>query len=264
MTASSVSWTAPERLVHRRDLLRELVVRDMKLRYKRSYLGIAWTLVNPLAQLLVYNFVFRVLFRDNTPNYLVYLFIGIASWTWFQSAVLESTTAILQNRDLIRQPGFPAALLPNVTVGSHMVHFFLTFPILAGLLVMNGIPFTTALAWLPLVILAQYLLTLSFSLLAACVHVNFRDTQYLLGVVLMLGFFLTPILYDVSRVPEQYRTLYRLNPMTHLIEAYRAILIRGERPALGSLAVVAVISVVQLGLFYRLFRRASTSFVEEF
>lgn len=245
-------------------MLRELVVRDMKLRYKRSYLGIAWTLVNPLTQLLVYNFVFHVLFRVNTPYYATNIFIGIACWTWFQAAVLESTVSILANRDLIRQPGFPAALLPNVTVGTHLIHFLLTFPILFGLAVVSGIPITGALVWLPLIILVQYVLTLAFSMLAACVHVNFRDTQYLLGVFLMLGFFLTPILYDVGLVPERYRMLYQFNPMTHLIGAYRAVLIRGWRPDLVSLAVVAAISVVLLRLFYQLFRRASVSFAEEF
>lgn len=264
MTSIGASWALPRRFVHRRDLLRELVVRDMKLRYKRSYLGIAWTLVNPVAQLLVYTFVFRVLFRVETPNYMVYLFIGITCWTWFQAAVLESTGAILQNRDLIRQPGFPAALLPNVTVGSHLVHFLFTLPITFGLIYVSDLRITGAIVWLPLVILVQYLLTLSFSLMAACVHVNFRDTQYLLGVFLMLGFFLTPIIYDLSMVPERYWILYRLNPMTHLVDAYRAPLIRGEMPDLVSLAIVTVIGVVQLGLFYLLFRRASTSFVEEF
>jgi lipopolysaccharide transport system permease protein len=252
------------RLIHLRDLLRELVVRDMKLRYKRSFLGIAWTLVNPLTQLLVYSFVFRVLFRVDTPNYVVHLFIGITCWTWFQGAVLESTTAILQNRDLIRQPSFPAALLPNVTVGTHLVHFALTFPILIALLIVNHIPVTAMSLWVLPVIVVQYLLILSFSLCAACLHVNFRDTQYLLGVFLMLGFFLTPILYDLSRVPEQYRVLYQLNPMTHLIEAYRSALIRGEMPSLGVLALVGTASLVLLGLFYLLFRRVSISFVEEF
>jgi lipopolysaccharide transport system permease protein len=236
----------------------------MKLRYKRSSLGIAWTLVNPLAQLLVYNFVFSVLFRVDTPNYMVHIFIGIASWNWFQGAVLESTMAILKNRDLIRQPAFPAALLPNVTVGSHMVHFLFTFPITFGLVVLNGIPITSAVLSLPIVILVQYVLTLSLSLLAACVHVNFRDTQYLLGVFLMLGFFLTPILYDVSIVPAQYQALYRLNPMTYLIGAYRAVLIHGRMPDLVPLLIVAAVSSVQLGLFYLLFQRASKGFVEEF
>lgn len=263
MTTPTASLALPYRLIHLRDLLRELVVRDMKLRYKRSFLGIAWTLVNPLTQLLVYNFVFGVLFRIETPHYMAYLFIGITCWTWFQGAVLESTVAILQNRDLIRQPGFPAVLLPNVAVGTHMVHFVLTFPILVALLLMNGIPLTGAVAWVPLLILVQYALTLSFSLLAACLHVNFRDTQYLLGIFLMLGFFLTPILYDLSRVPEQYRPLYRLNPMTHLVDAYRAVLIRGEMPHLWSLVTVAAVSIVLLGLFYLLFRRASIGFVEE-
>jgi lipopolysaccharide transport system permease protein len=264
MTTSAAQWALPRRLIHRRDLLRELLVRDMKLRYKRSYLGIAWTLLNPLTQVLVYYFVFRVLFRVPTPNFVIHIFIGITAWNWFQASVLESTMAILANRDLIRQPAFPAALLPNVTVGSHLIHFLLTFPILIAIVIVNGIPLTVALLWLPIVIIVQYLLILAFSLLAACVHVNFRDTQYLLGVLFMLGFFLTPILYDLSIVPEKYRKFYALNPMGHLVEAYRAILIRGERPSLAALVAVAAVSAVLLRLFYMLFQRASSSFVEEF
>jgi lipopolysaccharide transport system permease protein len=264
MTTAVAQWAFPRRFIHRRDLLRELLVRDMKLRYKRSYLGIAWTLLNPLTQLFVYYFVFRILFKVPTPNYVVHIFIGITCWNWFQGAVLESTVAILANRDLIRQPGFPAALLPNVTVGSHLIHFLLTLPILFGLVLANNLPITAAVLWLPVIIVVQYVLIVAFSLLAACVHVNFRDTQYLLGVLLMLGFFLTPILYDLSIVPERYRALYNLNPMTHLVDAYRAVLIRAEAPKLVALAGVAAVSVVLLRLNYVLFRRASTSFVEEF
>lgn len=264
MTTSAATWMSPRSLVQKRDLLRELLIRDMKLRYKRSSLGIAWTLVNPLTQLLVYNFVFRVLFRVDTPNYMAYIFIGITSWNWFQSSVLESTMAILANRDLIRQPSFPSALLPNVTVGSHLIHFLLTLPILFGLVMYSGIELTASVLLLPVVIAVQYVLTLSFGLLAACIHVRFRDTQYLLGVALMLGFFLTPVLYELSIVPEQYRIFYQLNPMTHLVDAYRAILIRGAIPNLTALAGVALASALQLRLFYLLFRRVSTSFVEEF
>src|SRR5262245_30578802 len=125
----SLPFALPRQFVQRADLMRELVIRDMKLRYKRSYLGISWTLVNPLAQVLVYNFVFRVLFRVDTPNYALHIFVGITCWNWFQNAIVESALAILQNRDLIRQPGFPAALLPNVTVGSHLVHYLFTLPV---------------------------------------------------------------------------------------------------------------------------------------
>src|SRR5581483_3237804 len=174
-------WVMPRRVRYRLDLLRELVVRDMKLRYKRSYLGIAWTLINPLLQLLVYTFVFQVLFRVPTPNFMLQLFIGIACWNWFQAGVLESTVTILQNRDLIRQPSFPAVLLPNVTVGTHLVHFLLTFPITLAMIYFGPPRITFAILWVPLVILVQYVLTLALGMVAACVHIHFRDTQYLLG-----------------------------------------------------------------------------------
>jgi lipopolysaccharide transport system permease protein len=264
MTSAVLGWTLPRHLVHKRDLIRELVAREMKLRYKRSYLGILWTLVNPLIQLLVYDFVFRILFRVNTPNYTAYLFVGITCWGWFSGALLESTQAILKNRDLIRQPGFPGELLPNVTVGTHLIHYLLTLPVTFGLLYVSGISVGGSLVWLPVVILVQYLLTLAFSLLAAVVHVNFRDTQYLLGVFLMLGFFVTPILYDIQIVPERFRVYYQLNPMTYLVDAYRAVLLRGEMPDLRHLGIIAAGSLVLLKLFYALFRRVGTSFVEEF
>lgn len=245
-------------------MLRELLVRDLKLRYKRSYLGIAWTLVNPLAQVVVYSFVFRVLFRVNTPNYTANLFVGITCWAWFQASVLESTVSILSNRDLIRQPGFPAVLLPNVTVGSQLIHFILTLPVLVGLILVSKIPITAAVLWLPFVIAVQYVLTLAFSLLAATVHVNFRDTQYLLGVFLMLGFFLTPILYDMQIVPPQFRAFYHLNPMTYVVDAYRAVLIRGAMPPILALTAVATASGLLLYLCYQLFRRTSANFAEAF
>jgi lipopolysaccharide transport system permease protein len=268
MTSISTSitggWVMPRRVRHLRDLLRELVVRDMKLRYKRSYLGIAWTLINPLMQLLVYTFVFRVLFGVQTPNYMLQLFIGITCWTWFQSGVLESTVAILQNRDLIRQPSFPAALLPNVTVGTHLVHFLLTFPITFAMIFYGEPRITLAVLWVPLVILVQYILTLALGMAAACLHAHFRDTQYLLGVFLMLGFFLTPIIYDMSVVPAKYHTFYMLNPMTHILDSYRAALVRGEAPHLASLGIVAAVSVILLWLSHKLFRTASVTFVEEF
>ena len=237
----TASRAPSRRLLHARDLLYELVVRDMKLRYKRSFLGVLWTLVNPLLQLFVYDFVFRVLFQVKTPNYTVYLFIGITSWNWFQISVLEATGAIL----------------------SHLVHFLITLPILFGLVIYNGIPITLAILWLPVVILLQYVMTLGFALIGACLHVRFRDTQYLLSVFLMLGFFLTPVLYELAMVPERYHRYYRMNPMTHVVDSYRAILMRGESPNLNAMVLLAGGGTVLLGFAYLLFHRASANFVEE-
>lgn len=263
MTTHPGGWALPRPIEYGRDLVRELVVRDLKLRYKRSYLGLAWTLVNPLSQLLVFDFVFRVLFRVETPNYTAFLFIGIVSWNWFSGSLLQATNAILENRDLVRQPGFPAAMLPNVAVAAQLIHYLLTLPIVFGLLVVSGVPITATAWWLPVIIVVQYLLTLSLGFFVAYLHVTFRDTQYLLGIFLMLGFFMTPILYEASIVPEQYLPIYEINLMAHLVDAYRAVLIGGQSPDFGSLGIVTGVSLLLLAGGYRLFQRASTSFAEE-
>ena len=126
------------RLIYMRDLLRELVGRDMKLRYKRSVLGIAWTLLNPLTQLLVFLFVFNLLLPLNIPHYSSFLFAGILVWNWFQGSLNQSTGAIVDNRELLRRPGFSAAILPIVTVTSHLIHFLLALPVLLLFLMLEG------------------------------------------------------------------------------------------------------------------------------
>ena len=113
------------RWLYVRDLLQTLVARNMKLRYKRSVMGFAWSLLNPLAQLLVFSFVFTTVLPLNIPNYTVFLFTGLLPWTWFSGGLIEATEAIVGNRELIRRPGFPTAVLPVITILSHLVHFLL-------------------------------------------------------------------------------------------------------------------------------------------
>jgi lipopolysaccharide transport system permease protein len=246
-----------------RDLLRELVARDMKLRYKRSVLGIMWSLLNPLLQLLIFYFVFGMLLPLNIPHYASFLFTGILAWNWFSSSLLFATGAIVDNRELIRRPGFPIAILPTVTVTSHLVHFLIALPILLTCVMLDVGQLTSAIVALPLVIVLQFILTLSLAYLIATFHVSFRDTQYLLGVLLQLLFFLTPIFYDIASIPEQYRWLLNLNPMVHLVNAYRAILIHGQLPDGIALISLAGGSLLLLAVGYLIFVRASYNFVEE-
>jgi lipopolysaccharide transport system permease protein len=251
------------RLIYLRDLLRELVLRDMKLRYKGSVLGLAWSLLNPLAQLLVFGLVFSTILPLNIPNYTAFLFTGLLVWSWFQSSLFAATTVIVDGRSLIKRPGFPVALLPVVTVTANLVHFALALPVLLLFLLLTGIALQATVLLLPLLIAIQFLLTLSFAYFLAAIHVTFRDTQHLVGVVLLLFFYLTPIFYDGSAVPAAFQPVYRLNPLLHLLEAYRAILIEGRLPDFGMLAVVTAVSAVLLLLGFRVFRRASYTFVEE-
>ncbi|MGH7230985.1 MAG: ABC transporter permease [Nitrospiraceae bacterium] len=249
--------------IYVRDLLSELVARDMKLRYKRSVLGIVWSMVNPLAQLIVFYFVFNLLLPLNIPHYSSFLFTGVLAWSWFQSSLLYATGAIVDNRELIKRPGFPTAVLPMVTVTSHLVHFLLAMPILLACILLDVGHLTIAVLALPLVIALQFILTLSLAYLVATFHVTFRDTQYLLGVILQLLFFLTPVFYDTATIPASYRPILGLNPMVHLVDAYRAILIRGELPDGVSLIVLAGCCAVLLVVGYRVFVQASYRFVEE-
>lgn len=257
------SFPQLRRLIYLRDLLKELVARDMKLRYKRSILGIVWSLINPLVQLLVLQFIFGLVLDLGIPNYAVFLFIGLLVWTWFQTSLLNGASVIVDNPDLIRRPGFPVAVLPVVTVLTHLIHFLLALPILFGFLIFSDIQLTAAMLTLPLLMLLQFLLTLSLSYFLAATHVSFRDTQYLLGLVLMLGFYLSPIFYDASAIPEGYQWLYHLNPMVGLIEAYRVILIHGALPNLLTTFTLFGISVVALMIGHIVFKRVSYRFVEE-
>jgi lipopolysaccharide transport system permease protein len=246
-----------------RDLLRELVARDLKLRYKRSILGIAWSLLVPLAQLSVLYLVFNHLLPLNIPNYTTFLFTGILPWTWFQSSLISASGTIVDNRELVRQAGFPVAVLPTVTVLSQLIHFLLALPILAVFLLLDGYRVGIALMALPVVIAIQFVLTLSIAYIVATFQVTFRDTQYLLGILLFLFFYLTPVFYDSTLVPAQLQPIYQLNPMVHLLGAYRSILIQGQLPATMPLLMLCVLSTLILLAGQIVFMRARNQFVEE-
>lgn len=251
------------RLVYLRDLVREMVVRDMKLRYKRSVLGIVWSLLNPLVQMLVFMFLSRGVLALNIPNYPLFVFTGVLVWNWFQPALLQAASAITDNRELIRRPGFPTAILPVITVTTHLIHFLLALPVLLSFLLISGGRLTSAILMLPLVILVQFLLTLSLGYLVSTVHVTFRDTQHILGVSLVLLFYLTPVFYDASALPLRYQAFYRLNPLFHLVTAYRAILIYGEMPDIPTLLTLGALVGLLLWLGHTVFTHASYRFVEE-
>ena len=251
------------RLIFLRDLLHELIARDIKLRYKRKVLGTIWSLLNPLAHFLVLSFVFRYVLPLKIPNYTTFLFTGVLVWSWFRSSLHAATGTIVHNGTLIRRPGFPVAILPVVTVASHLIHFVLALPILLFFIYVGGIPITGAILVLPLVIVLQFFLTLSLAYLMATIHVTFRDTQYLLDILLLLGFYLSPIFYKADVIPPQYQPIYRLNPMVDLISAYRTILIEGKLPDLLPLLLLAIAVTVLLRFGYTIFMRASYRFVEE-
>lgn len=251
------------RLAYVSDVLRELVSRDFKLRYKKSVLGIGWSLLVPLAQLAVLYWVFHNLLALNIPDYTAFLFAGLLPWMWFQSALMASALAVVDNRDLVRQVGFPIPILPTISVLSQLIHFLLAFPILALFLAMDGHHFSVALLALPLVILIQFVFTASLAYIVATLQVTFRDTQHLLGVSLFLMFYLTPVFWDSAQLAPQFQPVMQINPMGQLLAAYRSILVHEQLPDAAPLLSLALMSVAVLSLGYWIFLRARNRFVEE-
>jgi lipopolysaccharide transport system permease protein len=260
---SNTPWFSRRRLAYLRDILKVLVGRDIKLRYKRSVMGIAWTLLNPLAELLTLLFIFTIVLPLKIPHYAAFLFTGLLVYGWFQSSLFFAANTIVASRELVRQPGFPPAILPIVSVTSNLVHFLLALPILVVFLIIGHAKITFAVLVLPILIAVQFVLTLSLAYVVAAVHVRFRDTQYLLKVVLQFLFYLSPVFYATRDVPERFRPLYALNPLAFVIDAYRDVLIFGQLPRALPILGLTMVSVALLVIGLGVFRRASYRFVEE-
>jgi lipopolysaccharide transport system permease protein len=260
------------KVIYYRDLVSEMVARELKLLYKRSFLGVAWTLINPLLQLLVLSVVFRSILKagSNVEHYLAYAFSGILIWTWTQSALFQATGVITGNRILLRQPGFPVAMLPVVTVMTGLIHFVLAMPALIAIMWFDQVPLSWTLLLLPIPFFFQFVLTISFAYPLAAMNVSFRDTQHTLGVVLQLLFYLLPVFYAASDVinnpqlPEAFRQIYLWNPLLILLQIYRAVLgIENTLPDLSHILSLVAVCAVLLPIGLHIFNQQRQRFVEE-
>ena len=257
------------RLFRYRGLIQILVARELKARYRGSVLGFFWSFVNPLLLLLVYSFVFTAIIDrgDLAPlePYAVFLFCGLLPWTWFSSSLNESANILIVNGNLIKKVVFPVEILPVVAVVSNLCHFVFGLPILFGFLAWYGIPLRLAeLVWFPAVVAVQLCLTLGLAMILAALTVHFRDVKDLLSNALTLWFFASPILYQMSAVPEGARAVMNLNPFAHLAISYQEILFY-EGP-FGHWKWLLAVAGGSAGLFllaYWFFDRLRDSFVEE-
>ncbi len=252
-----------------RGLIQTLVVRDLKARYRGSVLGFFWSFFNPLMLLLIYTFVFTKVMVGIHPAemepYALFMFCGILPWTWFSSSLLESSNTLIAGGNLIKKVLFPAEVLPIVTVLANMVHFFLGLPILAAFVIYYQRPVDPLeLLWFPVIVLVQLILTTGLALFLSALTVHFRDVKDLLGNLLTLWFFSTPIIYPMLTAPEDLRWWLNLNPMTHLMISYQEVLFfPGPHGHYKWLLALGALSVVVFFAGYFVFDRLRDSFAEE-
>ena len=252
-----------------RGLIQTLVTRELKARYRGSVLGFFWSFINPLLLLTVYTIVFSVVlpgFRGiDVEPYALFLFCGLLPWTWFSSGLLEAANSLIAGGNLIKKVLFPAEILPIVAVLSNMIHFLFALPILALFLAFYARPMQwVELLWFPVVVLVQLMLTLGIGLMLAALTVHFRDLRDLLGNLLTLWFFSTPIIYPMAMVPSGGKFIMDLNPFTHLAISYQELLFYdGPFGHWRWLLALAVASAVIFLVGFALFDRLSDSFAEE-
>ena len=224
-------------------LLLELVVRDLRLRYRGTYVGFLWTLLNPVIYMAIYTFVFGFMLHVGTERYPAYLLSGLVPWTWFMSAVTQGVTAIQDGRMYVGKTVFPTEALVAVPVLSNMINFVLSLPLLLIVAAIFRVHLGWSLSLLPVVVAIQYVLTYGFLLLLSTYNVFFRDIQQLIGLFLTLVFFINPIFYTLAQVPDALRPYLLADPLTPIIIAYQAIFLHGTWPAVVPLAYAALFSI---------------------
>lgn len=249
-------------LGRRIELVLHLAQRQVSSNHRWTLLGWMWPLARQLAQLAVLVFVFSTVFDLGIEDYAVFVFIGIVAYTWFSSGASAAASSLLDQRHLVFQPRFPTAVLPIVALAVPLVDVVLALPLLAAMLIASGDVDMTALLLLPL-LCVQLLLMCGIAWLAASATVYLRDVPNIVGLGVLLLFYLTPVFYPLDRVPERYHWILELNPLTTLIEAYRDVLLEQRLPDAGAVAAVTVASAGVAAAGLLVFRRLRPGFVDE-
>jgi ABC-type polysaccharide/polyol phosphate export permease len=249
-------------------LLRELVRRDLYGRYAGSFLGLLWSFVQPLWQLLLFSFVFSTVMRipptgTGTGRFWVFLFCGLLPWTAVQEGVVRGASAITDNSHLVKKLRFPAEILVVTAVVTALVHQAIAGGIFVVTLAALGELSPRTLPWLLAALPLQLALTCGLGLLLAGIQVFFRDVAQLLGMVLTAWFYLTPIVYPLALVPPDWRSWMALNPLAGLVALYRAALLGGQADLSAVLPALVIAAVLVLAAGWWTFRRLAPAFADE-
>jgi ABC-2 type transport system permease protein len=246
-----------------RQMLISIVRRDLRSRYKGSFLGFLWTFINPLLQLIVYSIVFPYLLRIEQENYPMFLFVALLPWILFVTSVQASTTSIVAGGSLVKKVFFPRLILPFSVVGTNLMNYIYGLVIVFSALLVTGIHLTFNVFWLPVVLLVEIILIIGLALLLSALYVKFRDLEHIVGVVTFVWFYLTPIVFPITIFPENVAKIIGLNPMVPIINSFRNILLYGEQPDWRSLSYAFLVGMLLVIIGVFVFRKSEKTFAED-
>jgi len=250
-------------IVKYRELIKILTISDLKVKYQSSALGFAWSLLNPLLMMLVLYLVFNNVFKSNQENYALYLLIGIVSWRFMANGTSSAMGAIVGKPSLVTKIYIPRQILVLSTVLSSFISSLLEFLVLLILLLAFGVKISANVLFFPAVHMIYFVMVYGISLALASLYVYYRDLNQIWEVLLQLGFFVSPVCYSISIVPENYIFYYMLNPVTLVMQIYRKTLLYGESPTSASLIYILLAAGILLIIGGAIFKRLERRFAEE-
>ena len=246
-----------------RELLKTSVKKEVRGKYKHSFLGVIWSFLNPLLQLGVYALVFPLIIKSSETNYTVFLCCALIPWNFFAAGVNRCSFTMVENANILKKVYFPREILPISVVTSEAVNFVISTVIIIGFVLGFGLGITKYALFYPILLLIQYTLLVGISFIVSSVCVYVRDLQHFIGVFIQLLFYATPIAYSAKVIPENYQWIMRFNPMAYIITGFRDIFYYQQMPDIKSLGVLFILGLALCCVGYTIFSKLQKGFAEQ-
>lgn len=247
-----------------RELLFAWMLRELSIRYKQSILGIMWAVFQPLAFMLIFSFVFTRMVHIPTDGipYPVFSFTALLPWTFFANGISFGVPSLVSNMNLVTKIYFPREIFPIATVLASFIDYLVASFVYLGMLWFYQINLNINVLWVPLILAVQMILTIGIVLIAAGFNVLYRDIRFLVPIGLQLWLYISPVIYPLSSVPENIRSVYVLNPMVGIIDSYRRVILYSQTPEWNNLGVSIGISVLVFITGYIVFKHLEPRFAD--
>ena len=246
-----------------RELLKTSVRKEVRGKYKNSFLGVLWSFLYPLLQIGVYALVFPIIMKNNEANYTVFLCCALIPWNFFSTAINRSSFTMVENGNILKKVFFPREILPISVVTSEAVNFFISTIIILGFVLGYGLGLTKFVLFYPLILIVQYVLLIGISLILSSLVVYIRDFQHFIGIFLQLMFYATPIAYNAKVIPAGYQWIMKLNPMSYIITGFRDIFYYQQMPDIQGLLILLGIGILLCVIGYLIFSKLQKGFAEQ-
>lgn len=251
-----------QEIIRFKEMIKSWTKKELRTRYKGSFLGFLWTFVNPLLQLIVYSIIFPFIMKVTQKDYAMFLFVALIPWNFFTTALQGGCGLIVYNTSMVTKVYFPREVLPLSYTLSGIMNMIFSYMIVFPMLFLFKIPFTWNMMWLPILLLTQGILCLGVTFLVSSINVYFRDLEYLISVGLMALYFMTPIMYDITGMPQNVQKILMINPMTSFIILYRDVTYYGKALDFSLFGFSLIYSIFICILGYFVFNKLQRKFTE--